>query len=108
MNKDFEDLDFEKQFTEDFTFAVDFLHQKLENEEFIWSPYNKRIAKELLNCVKLVYLVLIINVPPRLGKTTLLRYWLVWITVKYKRAYNNYYAYAESIVTGKQIGRAHV
>lgn len=100
MGKDFEDLDFEKQFTEDFTFAVDFLHQKLENEEFIWSPYNKRIAKELLNCVKLVYLVLIINVPPRLGKTTLLRYWLVWITVKYKRAYNNYYAYADSLVEG--------
>lgn len=100
MSKDFEDLDFEEQFLKDPYFAIDFLHAKLENEEFIWSPYNKIIVKEILNCIELKYLLLIINLPPRLGKTTIIRYINVWIAVKYKRAFNNYYSYADNLVEG--------
>ena len=98
MSEDFKQLDIEEQLKNDFEFFVDFNHKRLENEEFVWSPYNKRIAKELKNVFKLMYLMLIINIPPRLGKTTLLTYFIAWTMFKSGKVYNNYYTYSDLLV----------
>jgi len=99
MDNEIEPLDIQDRLENDFEFFVNFVHKRLENQEFIWSPYNKRLVKELLNMYQLKYLMLIINIPPRLGKTVLLTYFLAWTQFKdSKRAYNNYYTYADILV----------
>ena len=98
VKEEFEQIDLEEKLNEDFVFFVDFVHKRLENEEFIWSPYNKRIAKELMNVYKLNYLLLVINLPPRLGKTVLVTYFQAWTNFKSKKTYNNYYSYSEMLI----------
>ena len=99
MDNELETLDIQDKLEDDFEFFVNFVHKRLEHQEFIWSPYNKRLVKELLNMYQLKYLMLIINIPPRLGKTVLLTYFLAWTQFKQsKRVYNNYYTYADILV----------
>jgi len=93
----FKELDIQKQLDDDFEFFVNFAHKRLENEEFLWSEFNIEIKDELLKCYKLMYLLLIINVPPRLGKTKLLRYFMAWTMRKNRRTYNNYYTYSDTL-----------
>ncbi len=95
---EFEELDMQEQLDNDFEFFVNFVHKRLENEEFIWSGYNRKIKTELMNTYNLMYLLLIINIPPRLGKTKLLRYFMAWTMRKYSRTYNNYYTYSDLLV----------
>ena len=96
---DIEHLDIQEKLEEDFEFFVSFVHVRLENQEFIFSPYNRRLIKELLNMYNLKYLMLIVNIPPRLGKTILLTYFLAWTQFKAsKRVYNNYYTYSDLLV----------
>lgn len=95
---DFEQLDLQTKLDEDFEFFVNFVHKRLEREEFIWSGFNRKIKTELLNCYELKYLLLIINIPPRLGKTKLVRYFMAWTQRKYSRTYNNYYTYSDMLV----------
>lgn len=94
----FDTLDLQKQLDDDVEFFVNFVHKRLEGEEFIWSVFNRRIKDELLKCYRLEYLLLIINVPPRLGKTKLVRYFMAWTMRKYGRTYNNYYTYSDMLV----------
>ncbi|RLA77507.1 MAG: hypothetical protein DRG78_17325 [Epsilonproteobacteria bacterium] len=96
---DIEHLDIQDKLENDFDFFVSFVHIRLENQEFIWSPYNRKLAKEFVNVYNQKYLVLLINIPPRLGKTILLTYFFAWTQYKLsKRAYNNYYTYADILV----------
>lgn len=95
---DFKELDLQQKLDDDFEFFVNFVHKRLEKEEFIWSGFNRKIKTELLNCYKLMYLLLIINIPPRLGKTKLLRYFMAWTMRKNARTYNNYYTYSDMLV----------
>ncbi len=99
MDNELETLDIQDKLEDDFEFFVNFVHKRLEHQEFIWSPYNKRLVKELLNMYQLKYLMLIINIPPRLGKTVLITYFQAWTMFKEsKRVYNNYYTYADILV----------
>jgi len=84
-----------EQLDNDFEFFVDFVHTRLTGAAFEWSGYSKKIKTELLNVYKLRYLLLIINIPPRLGKTTLLTYFIAWTMYKNGRTYNNYYTYSD-------------
>lgn len=95
----FDSLDVQKKLSEDYVFFVNFVHARLYNEEFEWSGYNKKIAQELLNVFKLMYLMLFINIPPRLGKTTLLTYFIAWTMYKSGKTYNNYYTYSDLLVS---------
>lgn len=94
----YDQLDTAEQLAKDFTYFVNFVHKKLYNEEFEWHGYNKKIATELMNVYKLKYLMLFINIPPRLGKTTLLTYFLAWTNFKRAKTYNNYYTYSDLLV----------
>ncbi len=102
MNNDdinIEHISIHEKLKNDFEFFISFVHVRLENQEFIFSPYNKKIIKELLNMYKLKYLLLVINIPPRLGKTILLTYFLAWTQFREeKRVYNNYYTYSDLLV----------
>ncbi|MBL1294487.1 MAG: hypothetical protein COB61_011545 [Thiotrichales bacterium] len=95
---EFEQLDIQEQLDKDFTFFVNFVHKRLNNAEFEWHGYNKKIATELLNVYQLKYRILIINIPPRLGKTILLTYFNAWTIYKNARVYNNYYTYSDLLV----------
>jgi len=99
MGNEFERLDLEEQLKNDFEFFINFVHKRLENQEFIWSPYNKRLRIELENTYKLKYLMLVINIPPRLGKTVLLTYFIAFTIYKSGNSvYNNYYTYSDLLV----------
>lgn len=95
---DFEELDVQERLKEDLVFFIDFVHKRLNNEEFIWSYYSKRIVKELLEAHQLKYLFLLINIPPRLGKTILIKYFQAWTQFKDPKVYNNYYTYSDLLV----------
>lgn len=95
---DFKELDLQQKLDDDFEFFVNFVHKRLEKEEFLWSGFNRKIKTELLNCYKLMYLLLIINIPPRLGKTKLVRYFMAWTMRKHSRTYHNYYTYSDLLV----------
>ncbi len=94
----FEELDTQERLAEDFVFFVDYVHKHLEDAPFEWSGYNKKIVKALMEVHKLQLLLLIINIPPRLGKTTLVLYFIAWTMFKNARVYNNYYSYSDLLV----------
>jgi hypothetical protein len=94
----FDQIDLHEQLGKDFFFFVDFVHKKLYKSEFEWYGYNKKIARELVNVYKLKYKILIINEPPRLGKTILVTYFDAWTMYKSARVYNNYYSYSDLLV----------
>lgn len=98
MSDTFEQLDIIEQLQNDFEFFVNFVHKRITGEEFEWLGYNKKIKTELMNVYKLQYLLLFINIPPRLGKTTLLTYFIAWTMFKSGRTYNNYYTYSDLLV----------
>lgn len=98
--KNFEELDIQDRLENDLEFFIDFIHKRLTNEEFVWSSYNRRILKELLLAYKLSYLFLLINIPPRLGKTAIVRYFLAWTQFRDSKVYNNYYTYSDLLVNG--------
>jgi hypothetical protein len=98
MSNDIEVLDIQEELTESFEFFVSFVHKRLYNAEFRWSPYNKRIVKELDNVYNLKYSMFIINIPPRLGKTLLITYFSAFTQLKNPKTYNNYYSYSDLLV----------
>lgn len=98
QHDEFEQIDIQEQLGKDFIFFVNFVHKKLNNAEFEWAGYNKKIATELMNVYALKYRILIINIPPRLGKTVLLTYFNAWTMYKDARVYNNYYTYSDLLV----------
>lgn len=101
MSEEFEQLDIEEQLNNDFEFFVNFVHKKLENSEWEWNGYNRKIKTELMNIHKLKYKLLIINIPPRLGKTLLMIYLDAWSMYRDSRVYNNYYSYSDLLVNRK-------
>ena len=96
-----EELDEEliaEKLNNDFDFFVNFTHKKLFKADFIWSYYNQKIVKELLKAFRLEYLFLIINIPPRLGKTILIIYFMAWTIYKNPKTYHNYFSYSNRLI----------
>jgi hypothetical protein len=82
----------------DFTFFVNFAHKKVYNTPFVWEVAQKKIVAELKRAYELELEYLGINVPPRIGKTTLLSYWIAWTMTKDSRVFNNYYSGSKTLV----------
>lgn len=76
----------------DFTFFVNFVHKEIFNTPFLWGVAQKKIKIELLKCYNLELEFLAINMPPRMGKTSLLSYFLAWTMAKDEHTFNNYYS----------------
>lgn len=94
----FDQIDTENELKKDFEFFVNFVHARLYNEPFDWYGYNKKIKSAFMDVYELKYQFVPINIPPRLGKTTLLIYFMAWTQFKSGRVYNNYYTYSDLLV----------
>jgi len=93
-----ETLNTKQELNNSFEFFVNYIHKRLTGEAFTWHDHNKAIVKDLLSVYKLELMFLIINIPPRLGKSTLILYFIAWTMFKNKLTYNNYYTYSDLLV----------
>lgn len=84
---------------ENFMFFVGFVFANLYKRSFIWYEFHKELAKILLDLPTL--LRVIINAPPRIGKTDLTKLYIAWRFLNDPASTVIYCSYDEALVARK-------
>jgi predicted phage terminase large subunit-like protein len=84
---------------ENFMFFVGFVFANLYKRAFVWYDFHKKLAGILLDLPNL--LRVIINAPPRIGKTDLTKLYIAWLFLKDPSSTVIYCSYDEALVARK-------
>lgn len=84
---------------ENFAFFVGFIFVRIYNRPFVWYEFHKELAAILLDLPNL--LRVIINAPPRIGKTDLTKLYICWLFFKDPSSTVIYCSYDEALVARK-------
>lgn len=84
---------------ENFAFFVGFIFVHIYKRPFVWYEFHKELAAILLDLPNL--LRVIINAPPRIGKTDLTKLYICWLFLKDPSSTVIYCSYDEALVARK-------
>lgn len=82
----------------DFQLFIKVFHWYTKRENFIFKPFHKRIIKELESIVFDNPHNLIISMPPRFGKSVIMRYFIAWTYAINRNCNNIYTSYSDDLV----------
>lgn len=84
---------------DDFSFFTGFVFRHLYKTDFIWYSFHKKLSKILLDLPKDKRVI--INAPPRIGKTDLTKCYIAWRFLKEPSSTVIYCSYDEALVARK-------
>lgn len=82
----------------DFELFIKVFHWYIKRKQFTFKPFHKEIVKELESIVYGEPHNLIISMPPRWGKSAIMRYFLAWTYAINRNCNNIYTSYADDLV----------
>lgn len=86
---------------ENFEFFTGYCYQNMFKKRFWFYPFHKKLVSILTNLHTLKSPRVIINAPPRIGKTEIVKHYLAWCFLKDPSASVTYISYEQNLVSRK-------